>query len=396
MEVHTDPEDWFRHGHHGDSAYSDVILHVAWAKPKATFRGPPTIALSSHTSLQDMPERDDRTSRDKWPCVDNFKSARADEVARMLSWQGWQRLVEKSHAYEAEIQVTSADEVLYCRVLDALGYSQNREPFAALAKLLNWEILKAFAEPGPEQLLVTEAMMFGTAGLLPLQRTDYSGTLPDDERSTHLAYIWGNLQFPSLDAKIWRFHGVRPNNWPTRRIAAACRIFSAHLHGSPSGALLLAVVDAIQEGSAGPLELLFSAPVAAGHYWARRIDFGRGTIAPSNALLGTSRAREIMVNVAIPMAICVMRSRGHASLVGSLRDLYFSTGSVSSNRITRYMAGLTGADELSGTRRAARQQGMLHIYRRWCRSKICAQCPAGFDGADTPSLIAGLTPEGAR
>ena len=105
----------------------------------------------------------------------------------------------KSHAYEAEIQVTSADEVLYGRVLDALGYSQNREPFAALAKLLNWEILKAFAEPGPEQLLVTEAMMFGTAGLLPLQRTDYSGTLPDDERSTHLAYIWGNLQFPSLE-----------------------------------------------------------------------------------------------------------------------------------------------------------------------------------------------------
>ena len=137
MEVHTDPEDWFRHGHHGDSAFSDVILHVAWAKPKATFRGPPTIALSSHTSLQDIPERDDRTSRDKWPCVDNFKSAGADEVARMLTWQGWQRLVEKSHAYEAEIQVTSADEVLYCRVLDALGYSQNREPFAALAKLLN-------------------------------------------------------------------------------------------------------------------------------------------------------------------------------------------------------------------------------------------------------------------
>jgi hypothetical protein len=107
----------------------------------------------------------------------------------MLSWQGWQRLVEKSHAYEAEIQVTSADEVLYGRILDALGYSHNREPFAALAKLLNWEVLRPFAEPTPEQLLVTEAMMFGTAGLLPAQRTGDSGALPDDERSTHLADI---------------------------------------------------------------------------------------------------------------------------------------------------------------------------------------------------------------
>ncbi len=29
LEVHTDPENWFRHGHDRNSAYSDVILHVA-------------------------------------------------------------------------------------------------------------------------------------------------------------------------------------------------------------------------------------------------------------------------------------------------------------------------------------------------------------------------------
>ena len=395
VEVHTNPNDWFRHGHAGDSAYSRVILHVAWSEPGASFQGPPTVALCSRMSILDLPARSGRVIGGDWPCVENFRSAGGERVAHMLAWQGWQRLLEKSYACEADIEVTSADEVLYSRVLDALGYSQNREPFRALAKLLTWETLKPFAEPGGEQLLVVESVMFGMAGLLPAQRAGESGMFSDDERSARLASIWGTLLFPSLDRKMWRFHGVRPSNWPTRRIAAACRIFSTGLHRSPSEALLLAATDAVQRGGPDRLETLFSAPVASSDYWARRIDFGRLTQTSSTALLGTSRAREIVVNVAIPMAVCMARSRGDDSLVASLRDLYLSTGSVSSNRLTRYMTSLTGAGEFEGMSRAARQQGMLHIYRRWCRSKSCGDCAAGYDGAKNLSLAANLCPESA-
>ena len=395
LEVHTDPNDWFRHGHDGDSAYSRVILHVAWNEPGPSFQGPPTIALGFKTSILDLPAHGGRVTAGDWPCVENFRSAGAEKVANMLAGQGWHRVLEKSYACEADIEVASADEVLYGRVLDALGYSQNREPFRALAKLLTWETFKPFAEPGAEQPLVAESVMFGTAGLLPAQRAGESGTFSDDERGARLADIWRALLFPSLDGKMWRFHGVRPGNWPTRRIAAACRIFSTRLHRSPSEALLLAAADAVQRDAPDRLEALFSAPVASSDYWARRIDFGRPTQTSSTALLGTSRAREIMVNVAIPMAVCLARSRGDDSLMASLRDLYLSTGSVSSNRLTRYMTSLTGAGELEGMSRAARQQGMLHIYRRWCRSKSCGDCAAGYGGAKNLSLVADFCPEGA-
>ena len=395
LEVHTDPKDWFRHGHDGDSAYSRVILHVVWNEPGPSFRGPPTVALGSAVSIFDLPPRGDRVIAGDWPCVDNFRSAGDARVANLLARQGWQRVVEKSYACEADVEVTSPDEVLYSRVLDALGYSQNREPFGALAKLLTWETLKPFAEPGDEQLLVAESVMFGTAGLLPAQRAGESGTYSDDERSARLADIWGTLLFPSLDGRMWRFHGVRPSNWPTRRIAAACRIFSTRLRRSPSEALLLAAADAVEQGTPGRLQRLFSAPVASGDYWARRIDFGRLTQTSASALLGTSRAREIMVNVAMPMVVCLARARGDDALVASLRDLYLSTGSVSSNRLTRYMTSLTGAGEFEGMSRAACQQGMLHIYRRWCRSKSCRDCAAGYDGEKYLSLAADLCTESA-
>ncbi|MCY3800545.1 MAG: DUF2851 family protein [Chloroflexi bacterium] len=395
LEVHIDPNDWFRHGHDGDSAYSRVILHVVWSEPGPEFKGPPTIALNSKISIRDLPARGDPVAGGDWPCVDNFRSAGRTPVVNMLALQGWQRVLEKSHACEADVEVASEDQVLYSRVLDALGYSQNREPFRALAKLLTWEILKSFAGPGPEQMLVVESVMFGTAGLLPTQRAGDDGPFCDDEHGKRLAGIWETLSFPSLDPEMWRFHGVRPGNWPTRRIAAACRIFSTHLHRSPSEALLNSASGAVQRGAPEYLEKLFLAPVASGDYWARRIDFGRQTQTSSVALLGTSRAREIVVNVAMPMAVCMARSRGDDSLIAFLRDLNFSIGPVSSNRLTRYMASLTGAVEFEGVSRAARQQGMLNIYRRWCRTKSCRDCAAGYHGAENLLLAAELCSKGA-
>ena len=396
LEVHTDPNDWFRHGHDGDGAYSRVILHVAWSEPGPEFKGPPTIALGARVSIHDLPVRGDRIIGGDWPCVENFRSAGRKRVTNMLALQGWQRLLEKSHACEADIEVASEDEVLYGRILEALGYSQNREPFQALAKLLTWEVFKSFAGPGDEQLSVAESVMFGTAGLLPTQRAGDHGSFCDDERGARLAGIWERLSFPSLDPKMWRFHGVRPGNWPTRRIAAACRIFSTNLHCSPSETLLKRAADAARIGAPERLEKLFLAPVEPGDYWARRIDFGRRTQTSSTALLGTGRAREIVINVAVPMAVCMARSRGDELLVASLRELYFSIGAVSSNRLTRYMSGLTGAGEFEGVGRAACQQGMLRIYRRWCKSKSCEDCAAGYGGVENLLLAADLCPKRAR
>ena len=120
LEVHVDPNDWFRHGHDGDSAYSRVILHVVWSQPGPDFKGPPTVALDSEISIRDLPARGNPVSGGDWPCVENFRSAGRKPVVNMLALQGWQRVLEKSHACEADVEVGSEDQVLYSRVLDAL------------------------------------------------------------------------------------------------------------------------------------------------------------------------------------------------------------------------------------------------------------------------------------
>ncbi len=396
VEVHLNPADWHRHGHHEDPGYENVVLHVVWAEPDATFTGPPTVAIGGTVSgLPPETAGSDRWTK-IWPCGPGFRVAGRESVGNLLAWQGWQRVVEKSHAYESETEVVSADEVLFSGVLDALGYSRNREAFRALATLLTWEKLRPFVEGGPAQMLVPEAVMFGSAGLLPSQRAGHPPSARADDRTAQLERIWNDLRFPALEEGIWRFHGVRPNNWPTRRIAAAARLFSVGLSNPPVDSLLLAVFAAVEAGDPRLLENLFSVPVASSSYWAWRIDFGRPAKFMTASLLGVSRAREIVVNVALPLAVCMMRKRGHAAMHGSLRDLFFSTGAVAPNRITRYMGSLTGADSLRGMSGAARQQGMLHIYRHWCRSKECRDCPAGQPVPVESSGAIGLALESPR
>ena len=55
-------------------------------------------------------------------------------------------------------------------------------------------------------------------------------------------------------------------------------------------------------------------------------------------------------------------------------------GSVGWNRHTRYMADTLGL-ERRGLGAALAQQGLLRIYRRWCRDKHCASCPAAAAAA---------------
>ncbi len=137
---------------------------------------------------------------------------------------------------------------------------------------------------------------------------------------------------------------MRPNNWPTRRLAAASRLFAEVLTPPPTVALQKAVVEVAETGSSVALEELFRVPIEEDDFWSGRLDFGRPASARATALVGTARAREILANVALPLSLCIARRQANAVLLEGVREAFVTMGSVAPNRITRYMAEITTTD----------------------------------------------------
>ena len=61
-------------------------------------------------------------------------------------------------------------------------------------------------------------------------------------------------------------------------------------------------------------------------------------------------------------------------LAEKAKYLYGSYPSLMQNELTRYMGGLL-RNQAYG---ACRQQGLLHIYYTWCRTRECAACPVAM------------------
>ena len=114
--------------------------------------------------------------------------------------------------------------------------------------------------------------------------------------------------------------------------------------------------------------------VAGDGYWQDHFDFGVRSKTKISALLGNSKAREIAVNVILPFAFSWGKLASEAKLTENAMELYRNYPGLAENCITRHMAKQLCLEEsLDFT--ACHQQGLIHIFRNYCREGRCSQCP---------------------
>ena len=368
VEIHVDGADWRGHGHHRDPRYRNVILHVA-LKPPAV-----PVAISdgatAPTAVVDLGGSQGAGPEEVRPCM---RAGPAPELAAVLEEEGLRRFGERAAAYERRIAQDGAAPALYGGVLEALGYARNVEPFRRLGALAPWRTLEATLISVPEAMRAywAEALLLGAARMLPSQRgweaaSGYPALLealwerrPAGLRSDHLP---------------WRFDGARPANAPARRVAAAGTI-AARLAGGLAGRLDGILVS---EGARG---LAAAFAVDGPGYWRARADFslaekeGGVVLKKEAALVGASRAADIVVNVVLPWLAASARLEENDALVGRCLDAYRAHPPLAANRLTRRMAAMLrerGAAEAPRT--AAVQQGMIGLYKRRCDALLCEGC----------------------
>jgi hypothetical protein len=119
--------------------------------------------------------------------------------------------------------------------------------------------------------------------------------------------------------------------------------------------------------------------VPAGGYWASHSDFGRPLAADEKeevALVGGSRAADILVNILLPAIIARAEREGYPNEREAALALYATYPKLSDNKITRAMIGeALGPDRKKAISTARQQQGLIHLYRLYCESRRCYECP---------------------
>src|SRR5690349_19244166 len=147
VEMHLRCADWYAHGHDTDPRYNGVALHVVlWplgAKPVTRADGVsvPTLVLADYITLpapqlvdQITPLLPNLGTLSEEPCWQRTQHWPIERLMGHIEAAGDARMEEKTARMEADLDVFgSLDEVLYRGLLDALGYSSNREPMRALA-----------------------------------------------------------------------------------------------------------------------------------------------------------------------------------------------------------------------------------------------------------------------
>ncbi len=340
VEIHVKASDWFRHGHHEDARYNNVVLHVVQTADAQAVtqdgKALPTLQIDfpAHmlTRYQELCQTDD------YPRC--HRVVASIPSLKVHSWME-QLLAERLDGKSARILK---------RVKESRG-DWEQAAFATLARNfgfgINGELLEEWAAHVPlaaaakhrNNLLQVQALFLGTAGLIghlgPHDGCDAQ------KAEAEYAYLAHKFSLPAPPPFLWRYLRTRPYNFPHLRILQLAAIF--HHGGAQLHALLEASDTALLQ------RCLQGAP------------------------LSVSAIRLIAINTVAPLLYAYGQAQGNDTLVSRAMDLLESLPAENNYIIRQWSAcGLE-----AGT--AAHSQALIQLKREYCDRYDCLRCHFGYE-----------------
>lgn len=425
VELHQDPQQWESHLHESDQHYNRVILHVVLtASPLA----PPSRTASKrflpllvlHPYLDDTLRStwmraisDERNERRKTiPCYGRNDDVSADLVDRWLEHLAHERLEMKIRRLEERLKELvdeqklvirepypryygSPDEIpppereysrrdfsnkslweqlLYEAIMEGLGYSKNTEPFLALAQSMRLSILR---QHGLGDVGATMALLFGTAGLLPLQRA-----LVDSDSRRYVRILrkrWKSIRLSFkgsvLQTGDWLFFRLRPGNFPTARLASMCFLLPSLF--AEEG--FRSVVGLFRNDALSTRQCIEACrnlfEFEPDEFWRHHYRFDQRPSA-TGVSLGKERINDVIVNCLLPVVLLYARIFKDQAIREHAHKVFRLFPPLQENTITRLLQRQL-LKEKPRLRSAFHQQGGIHLFKFFCAPARCSACEIG-------------------
>ncbi|GAB5518240.1 MAG: DUF2851 family protein [Rhodothermales bacterium] len=374
VELHHTSGQWFDHGHHLDARYNSVVLHIAlqadiWTSgllrqddsmiPELVLA--PILTTPLRQLLYDFRTRADKAL----PCANHWPTVEASVKTQLIETHAETRLQERVAHLEAEyLKTPDLEAILYATLFEGLGYAKNAAPMRELVRRIPLDRIRRLVDAEDRA-----ALFFGTAGLIP-----GASDIDDDATAVYAAQLrdrFARLQSvypePPMPTPSWRFFRLRPNNFPTLRIAQGLAWLA------DGGLLMSAPLDHALAALESPeplarLRMLLAAPVS--DFWQHHVHLKRQA-KPHAGHLGTSRADTLLLNAVLPVLLLHIDHLSRPDLrdrvVTVLQQL-----PPEDNEVIREFTNL-GHKPKS----AYATQGLYQLYRTQCQRSRCLACSVG-------------------
>ncbi len=433
VELHTEFGDWVKHAHHTDPKYNSVILHVVFQSTQlqettktVSDREIPVLFLEHYltSSFRELWEKmilDERSERlATIRCYEHNNELDSAVIQRWLNKLSIERIELKMRRYDERLKELIDDRKLFLNepprygeipfginpedlpisehtyttrelanahiweqlfyegIMEALGYSKNQEPFLRLARNLQ---LKWFTEIlNPPRLTEEDiqAILFGVAGLLSAPKR-----IDDTESKEYVSSLqsrWKHFQKMyhkecCIEAD-WQFFRLRPDNFPTVRLAGAATIIFNLLKKRLLKTLVQILKNKEFNSKERYKEIINLFTVDAKGFWETHYRFGEPAKKNLTKLIGTSRSDEIVQNVVVPLCFLYARIFKDKDVRKATLDMYENCLPASENSILRTIDEQLIKERFK-MKNAKLQQGALQLYKFYCVEEKCGECTIG-------------------
>jgi hypothetical protein len=206
-------------------------------------------------------------------------------------------------------------------------------------------------------LVQAEAMLFGTAGLLPDDEPDdYVRALQREYRFLSAKYLLAGKQ---IMPHAWKWGRLRPANFPTLRLAQFACLLTRQ-----------ASLFSLFVGTTEIDRLVKTLQITPSTYWQTHYRFGKETEKGAPAL-GQSAAENIVINTVVPLLAAYAHHRGQPAYIDRAITLLEQLPS-EKNHLTENWETLG-----LGIRTAFDSQAAIELHNEFCSQKKCLSCQVG-------------------
>lgn len=404
VEIHRDFKSWADHDHHRDSKYNSVILQVVlWdnasrQKPKLRIkRELPTIILSNHLkcSIHDIWREiiNNPSAGFKLPCHERTDHIPDKTINYMLDNLSIERLKLKmkrikDNLKQLHMEIHGVDpsgeiktkrralweQAFYEFIFEALGYSKNKEPMFKLAKNLKLSVIKnILRKSNGNELIVVQALLYGFGGLLFDLRIS-------SEYIEALKQFWSKfkdkIRTEHVNKSEWQFFRMRPQNFPTVRLACGSQIILKIIREDLFKKIILTFQTMNFQVRSCYSKLIKLLSPDEDVYWSYNYDFGKSLKKPMK-LVGTQRMNDITINVIIPFVYYYSIAFENNNIKKNVLEFYRLLKISSENSVISVIQNQLIRDREININTPAAEQGAIQLYNFYCTREKCGECMLG-------------------
>lgn len=380
IEIHQKAGDWYQHGHHKDTRYDRVLLHIVLSEEKnfttaITSKGHaiPTLVLPSFYrdkvtySTENVLPSIHTLSYEIPPCLKKIQFD-YDVLIRILAQQ---RVLNRIEQMRNRFQEVSLDELIYEFLFYGLGMgTKYASLYLKLAQYIPYSQVKEQLKEDPR---VVESVLLHATGYLQkgvCLRNPYALLLEDIRKQYEQDYA--HIENLKEDSS-YIISSVYPNANPALRIAFMIN-FLSKIEGSLSEFLYSMAHHCITISS--PLILWKSVFSTYHYYWSYYNNWEMKRNQTPHALIGRERISSILGNILFPFFLFSVQEGLWGQREEKIWDMYYSLPGENNHWILKRMKRHKEFLFPRRTLKFFEQQALIQWYKTGCSiHPQCVDCP---------------------